>query len=387
MADNSLTVIGGMKISTKAKQSKYADQELGAGIAAPFAVIGFKGGRWAIKSRGTTHVLERRDAQGRPDGFVPYLDVVILLAASHHSKVYYAKTYQDGDEGVPDCWSTDGTKPDQAAPQKQSPTCANCKWNEFGSRINLQTGKASGKACSDTRRMAVVPYNDIENTLLGGPMLLRVPPASLGSVGEYSDLLKANSVPYSAIATRLGFDKEQAYPRIVFAPLAALTDAEMDRVIKMQAHPLVERIVQEQVENVSASVSDAPVIPPAAANGQHGTAVTRPVTEPVQQVQPPPTSPTSQPAEAPPAPSLTPEQAKIRELEDQLAAAKAASAPATRPTRRRSQPVAPSAQAEPHQPVEAAGEEDGSGSGAAVAAGGSDPALDSITARLSKILS
>lgn len=410
MAENALTVIGSMKISTLAKQSKYADQELGAGIAAPFAVIGYKGGRWSIRHRGNTHVLERRDAQGRPDGFVPYLDLVVLLAASHHSKVYYEKNYTDGDDNPPDCWSTDGIKPDQAAPKKQSTICANCKWNEFGSRVNQATG-SKGKACADTRRMAVVPYGDIENTMLGGPMLLRVPPASLGAIGEYSDLLKSNTVPYSAIATRVGFDAKEAYPKMIFGPHAALTDDEMGRVIKMQTHPLVERIVQEQMENMVAQVgSEQGQNAPRAANGQHGAAA--PPATPAEKTNPFAQVPTTDPSYAgpvegrqtKPAPEpqqgpqtspegagLTPEQLKIKELEAQLAAAKAV--PAKGPSRRRTQPVSPQAQAEPHQQVAAeettgitlpAGEEDGTGTGATVTA---DPALDSITARLSKILS
>src|SRR5215471_17524436 len=108
MAENALALISGMKISSIAKQSKYADQELGAGIAAPFAVIGYKGGKWSIRHRGTTTILERKDAQGRSEGPVPFLDLVILFAASHHSKVYYAKQYSDGDDDVPDGWSTNG---------------------------------------------------------------------------------------------------------------------------------------------------------------------------------------------------------------------------------------------------------------------------------------
>jgi hypothetical protein len=405
MTQNALAVLGGMKISTLAKKSKYADQELGAGIAAPFAVIGFKGGKWSIRHRGITHLLERKDAQGRSEGPVPFLDLVILFAASHHSKVYYAKQYQDGDDDIPDCWSTDGVKPDQAAPKKQNSICATCRWNEFGSRMNQATG-AKGKACSDTRRMAVVPYKDIPNEIMGGPMLLRVPPASLGNVGAYSDLLKANSVPYSAVATRVGFDNQEAYPKMTFEPYEALTDGQMELVLKAQAHPLVERIVQEQVENMVAQPgSEQGVNVPPAARGTdpgpipaHLDRTTNGSGSPqkAQEAGPgpfgarPEDAPKSAPAPAaaPAAEALTPEQLEIQELRAKLAAAEAK--PSKGPTRKRTQPVAPQATAEPHSPVEAApedGEEDGSGSGAVVQPAGADPALASISARLSKILS
>lgn len=441
---NALAVLSGAKISSLALQSKYATQELGAGIAAPFAVIGYKGSRWSIRHRGVTTVLERFDAQGRRDGFVPFLDVVILFAASHHSKVYYEKNYSDGDDDAPDCWSTNGTVPDQAAPKKQSQTCATCKWNEFGSRVNAQTG-SKGKACADTRRMAVVPYADIENTALGGPMLLRVPPASLGAVGEYSDMLKANAAPYSAVATRIGFDPGEAYPKMQFEPIAALSDVEMAKVLRMQEHPLVERIVQEQLESVAAQPAPQtpppgqpaqPVPPPPPQtqaqptqqtedpgpqpaflrNGRAADPVTPQVTSPVnaftQAAQAePPAQPTAQQiteAAQPQEPAqtqevLTPAELRIRELEAQLAAAKGGEAP-KRTRKPRTGPVAPQATAqsvaqtmagngagtpaqEPQQQaLPMGGEEDGSGTGAGVQTAG-DPALTSLSARLSKIIS
>lgn len=88
---------------------------------------------------------------------------------------------------------------------------------------------------------------------------------------------------------------------------------------------------------------------------------------------------------------MTPEQLRIQELEAKLAAAEAK--PTRGPSRRRTQPVAPQATAQQHNvpaaeatEIDAGGEEDGTGSGATVPAG-NDPALASISARLSKILS
>src|SRR5215813_9940029 len=103
-SNTALTVLAGARAHLPANvgQLKHTDQALGEGIAAPFAVIGYKGARWSVRHRGNTTVLERRDAQGRPDGFVPFLDLVVLRAATHHSKTYYAKNYQDGDDDVPD---------------------------------------------------------------------------------------------------------------------------------------------------------------------------------------------------------------------------------------------------------------------------------------------
>jgi hypothetical protein len=406
MADNSLALLANIstQLAPNARKLKYADQDLGAGIQAPFAVIGYKGGRWSVRHRGSTKVLERFDEKGRPDGFVPYLDLVVLYAAGHNSKVYYATGYVEGSDSPPDCWSTDGQKPDGAAMHKQNPTCLDCRHNVRGSRVNTATG-AKGKACSDFRRWAVVPYEDIENTLMGGPMLLRIPPASLGGVGEYSDKLKANSVPYAAIATRVGFDGKEAFPKLTFQPYAVLTQDEVDEVIKMQAHPLVERIVSEQVENLAdqptseegKAVTTSASVPPSGEQVTKGngavtdrpktSAFARAAQKPAEEDQPKGASapqPTRKNEQAAPAATaaegLTPEQLKIRDLEAQLAAAKGGTGKAPR---KRSAQVAPQAKADAHTPAE--GEEDGSGTGDAVETA-NDPALAIISARLDKLL-
>src|SRR5215813_11748981 len=100
-SNTALTVLAGARAHLPANvgQLKHTDQALGEGIAAPFAVIGYKGARWSVRHRGNTKVLEQADGS-----FVPFLDMVLLHAAPHHSKIYYAKSYQDGDDEVPDCW-------------------------------------------------------------------------------------------------------------------------------------------------------------------------------------------------------------------------------------------------------------------------------------------
>lgn len=381
---NALTTLANMKISTRARQMKHANEELAPGIAAPFAVIGYKGGHWSIRHRGNVTELERKTADGRPDGYEPFIHVVMLHAAPHHSKVYYEKPYVDGNDDPPDCWSTDGIKPDQAAPKKQSVLCANCPKNTFGSRINQATG-AKGKACSDFRRIAVVPYPNLENEVMGGVMLLRVPPASLANYGEYSDFLKANSVPYCGIVTKIGFEKGVAYPKMQFEPEVALTDSEVDRAAAMQALPIVDRMVQQQLENLvdrPGAQEGSEVQPRLTVVG--GTPVPQPPQgpeKPKEEVPPkeastlPPTPPTP-PAPKPEAVALTPEQIRVKELELELARLKAAQP--VQPKRRRSQPVAPQAEAQTLPPPETA--DDGTGDDA------EDPALAAINARLDKVM-
>src|SRR4051812_22219705 len=140
-----------------------------AGIQASFAVVKYKGSKWAVRHRGETKHLLR---DGAPE---PFLDVVIVGVASGISKQYYDTKWREGDEGVPPaCFSVDGVRPDAASPKRQCETCAACEQNVWGSKINDNGKKV--KACDDRRRIAVVPYGDMTNEGYGGPMLLVLPP-------------------------------------------------------------------------------------------------------------------------------------------------------------------------------------------------------------------
>lgn len=82
------------------------------------------------------------------------------------------------------------------------------------------------KACQETRRLAVVPLNNIENELMGGPMMLRVPPMSLANLSNYSDFLASKGASFETVATRIGFDENVAYPRLTFETLDWLDDEQ-----------------------------------------------------------------------------------------------------------------------------------------------------------------
>ena len=118
--------------------------------------------------------------------------------------------------------------------------------NAWGSRVT-PAGK-QGKACSDSKRIAVAPLNDINNEVYGGPMLLRVPAASLNDLAHYGTKMKGLGYPYYGIATRISFDPKESYPKFVFQGIRPLTDDEAVVVLKLRDDPTVSRVLSE-VEN------------------------------------------------------------------------------------------------------------------------------------------
>ena len=235
------------KVSNVFANEKAKNDELGQGVASSYGIIGYRGKVWSTKHQGKETPLMREDGDG-PRGSI---EVVLVKAAGAIAKIFYKNGYQDGANAAPDCWSSDGVKPDMGAQQKQSSTCANCPMNAWGSRIT-EAGKP-GKACADSRRMAVVPLNDLANELFGGPMLLRVPAASLKDLKAYGDLLDGYGYPYYAVATRISFDPKEAFPKMVFSAMRPLTDDEATHIKELRNDKRVATVVSEMSQEFKAA--------------------------------------------------------------------------------------------------------------------------------------
>jgi hypothetical protein len=227
--------------------------ELAGGVQPGFAVLSIRGRNWRIKYKGQEQVIT--DPNSRMP--VSYIDVVMLRANPRISKIYYPDAYADGDDGAPTCWSIDGIRPDPTAAQKQAELCEACPHAVWGSKVTPQGNKT--KACSDNRRVAVVPAADIRNEFYGGAMLLRVPAASLAPLAEYSQRLQALNIPFYGVVTRVYFEPEAAYPKLAFQALRPLNEVEARQMMEQRNGLVAAQIIEGQRSAV------APVAPPHAA--------------------------------------------------------------------------------------------------------------------------
>lgn len=227
-----------------------ANDELGAGIASSYGIIGYRGKVWSIKHQGKETQLMRPDG----DGARGSIEVVVVKASAAIAKIFYKGGYVEGSSSPPDCWSSNGVTPDAAAQNKQASTCAQCPMNAWGSRVT-ESGK-QGKACSDSRRIAIVPLEDIQNEAFGGPMLLRIPAASLKDLKAYGDRLNSFGFPYYAVATRISFDPKEAYPKFVFKEMRPLTEAEASQIIDLRGDRRVSSLLSEAQDFVAPKEED-----------------------------------------------------------------------------------------------------------------------------------
>ena len=236
-------------------QNETAQDDLGSGVSTGFGRIGFKGKVWTIHHHGESLPILRNDGTGDP---VASIEVVIVKSSSVVAKTFYEKGYEEGSNVAPDCMSSNGLTPDPHSPNKQCASCAACPRNAWGSQMRADGSAGKGKACSDAKRLAVVPLADIKNDMYGGPMLLRVPAASLQDVATYGKGVAKLGYPYYAVATRIGFDPMDAFPKLTFTPIRALTDEEALMVMEHRNDESIDRILAENAPVLALPEPSAP---------------------------------------------------------------------------------------------------------------------------------
>lgn len=218
------------------------NDELSGGIVSSFAILGMRTSKWRIKYKGDEQLLKNEQTGDN----VSSVEVVIVKSSPHLSKLYYAGGYTEGSTEKPDCSSANGASPDSTVQAPVSPACGICPMNAFGSKVTPDGKQA--KACSDHKRLAVVPLGDMGNEVYGGPMLLRIPASSLGNLSVYAKALQQAGFAYYGVGTRLRFEDDPSYPKVIYGAIRKLTDDELAYIESLRTDPLVARILNETPE-------------------------------------------------------------------------------------------------------------------------------------------
>lgn len=220
-------------IQARQQKAKDANAALFAGVSVGFPVLSIKGKVWHMQRDGERKLIT---LPGQPDVPAPVLEVVIVKANPHISKVYYPSGYTEGSDAKPACFSNDGIKPDSSVPQPQCGQCATCPRNAWGSKITENGAK--GKECQDSRRVAVAARGKLDD-----PILLRVPAGSLKELSAYGKALAERGVSYTDVVTRLSFDNSVAHQKLMFKPTAFLNPDEIATIEDTAEGDVVDAIL------------------------------------------------------------------------------------------------------------------------------------------------
>ena len=194
-----------------------------------FAAAVTVGGFPVISIKGKVFHIQRGDERelvtktGTDDEPASALEVVILSVNPNKSKVFYNSGFVEGSVAKPTCYSNDGIAPASDVEEPQSKKCNVCPHNQWGSRITENGGK--GKACGDSMRLCVAPAG-----MINDPMLLRVPAATLKTLGQYGSQLAKRGVEPQYVVTKVGFDYNVAHPALTFKAMRFVEEEELTTV-------------------------------------------------------------------------------------------------------------------------------------------------------------
>lgn len=145
----------------------------------------------------------------------PFMDVVIVNGSRTVQKAYYGSEYDPDETAAPDCWSSDGERPDADAADPQGTHCKECPQATKGS------GGPNRAACRFSMRLAVV----LRNNIAGDVYQLILPQKTLFGQGDidhmpflqYGKYVAQSGYNLNMLSTRLTFDTDADFPKLVFS--------------------------------------------------------------------------------------------------------------------------------------------------------------------------
>ena len=182
-----------------------------------------------------------------------YLPMVILRAIKPLQKAWYAGAYNAEEGNAPDCFSTDSVRPDPSSPAVQSELCANCPHNAFGSGTDQAGNATKGKACKDTKTLAIFIPGSRKVETDPKAYMFKIPADSLKNFAMYVKSLSAAGIPLGTAKTLVTFDQTVTHPKVIFKFGGFLPQDTLPKLAEIAALP--------EVEDIIAGMSSAPALP------------------------------------------------------------------------------------------------------------------------------
>jgi hypothetical protein len=175
------------------------------------------------------------------------LNVIVVNASPKVGRIFYVKQWSaDAEPTAPDCFSNDGTAPDEGSANPQADRCDGCQQNIKGS------GMGNSKACRYSRRIAVTLEEDFGTSLEGEVYQMNLASKSLfgDSVGDnthpfesYTKYLANNGKSLDYVVTQLSFNEDNDNQSILFTPVRFINKQEHEVTSKVAALPNVQKMV------------------------------------------------------------------------------------------------------------------------------------------------
>lgn len=220
-----MTLFDSPKLSVPAHIAKQFGGESNIPERATVPSLSYEGKVWTVSQNGEKTKLMKRTEDG-DEMPMPVMRVVVLDYAKRRGRAYYEGAYDPAKPGTPLCWSDDGVVPHAGVQEPPAKSCEKCPFAVKGSKVTEQ-GKAIS-ACSQHRMLVVVPAGKLD----GQPLRMKLAITSdydknspeLEAQGwfafsNFTDMLRTKGVQHTAaLVTKMRFDPNTAYPKVMFSP-------------------------------------------------------------------------------------------------------------------------------------------------------------------------
>lgn len=198
--------------------------------------LSYEGKVWTISANGEKTKLVKRDSDG-DEVPMAIMRVAVLDYAKRRGRAYYPGTYDPAKASAPECWSEDGVKPHESVAEPKCGTCDGCPMAVKGSKVT-DSGKAV-TACSQHRMVVVAPIGKLDMPLRmklaitsdwdkNNPELEK---EGWFAFNNYTDFLRTRGINHTAqLVTKMKFDPNVAYPKVMFSPDRWLNEDEAAKV-------------------------------------------------------------------------------------------------------------------------------------------------------------
>jgi hypothetical protein len=204
----------------------------------------------------------RKYAGGKEIGAIEdrFMNVIIVKMAHKASRMYYDKGYREGEKVSPACWSSDSEIPDADVKTPVASSCNSCPNSAKGSGDN-----GIGAKCKLSWRTAVVLPNDPA----GDVMQLVLPATSAFGKEDngrwpfrpYIQHLASHNVSAGRVVTKMAFDTKSPTPKVLFSPVGAVPDEDLDAIARQAKSPAAEAAIKLNVYQMDESTAPASAQP------------------------------------------------------------------------------------------------------------------------------
>jgi len=189
----------------------------------------------------------------------PHLDVIVVNGSTTVQKTFYKSDYNAEETSTPDCWSSDGERPDAEVENPQSHNCKDCP------RAIKGSGGGSKAQCRFSMRVAVV----LMNNPAGDIYQLVLPSKSIFGSGDmdhmpflqYARFVGNSGYNLNMLATRMSFDLDSDVPKLFFSNLEFLDTDTYDIAVNQGQSPIAINAGKLNFKKKETAATAVPAMP------------------------------------------------------------------------------------------------------------------------------